>query len=383
MALAQVNPGIIMSGQPFAPVTSYLQGLEFRQKADEAKQMQGLRALQIENEKAQMQENQLMQPYRLQQAQQNLDIGKQGLVVGQYQFGKEKEQDLRAKRVEGVVGKFVGQTGTLPYNNPELQGQFISELSKEDPNKAIEYRKHFDDMASAKSKAIADAKQREFENYISMQKLKNEKERFAFDKLKQKLELEKPFRDLEFNQNVLNNTLATELATKRNPGKLLSDDGIKRITDVSVKSPELMRLIRDLKYDANKYGKQALPTEVKKRVESNLNNLQGILKSVEYVNLGVLTGDDKKFLDAITGTPDKFVGFSDNDIVKLNSTETNVLNGFNTIANISGFKPFSVDEIIGLNPGMKYSTGNENTQEFKTGIGSVYIDPKTGEAMVR
>jgi hypothetical protein len=175
--------------------------------------------------------------------------------------------------------------------------------------------------------------------------------------------MEAPFRNEAINQQFLNQELSGNLASKRNPDIRLTENKLKDVTERSVKTPQVIRIITDLNTDIAKYGTEQAPTEIKARMESNLKTLQGILKSEKFINLGVLTGPDLEFLNSITGDPTGWSNWNaDRVSTRLNTVKNNTLQEFNTAMQNNGFKPFSEQEVINLIPGAKSSVGSNQGQ---------------------
>lgn len=210
--------------------------------------------------------------------------------------------------------------------------------------------------------------QNEFNNRFKLNQFNWNKDarakELAFKYWSTKFNDEKRQRDYNFDQNVLNQRLGEALKQKK--GVPIDAKALDEAHDIVSIGAPLVKGMTELQSLIDKYGYEKAPTLIKAKMGALLHNIQGDLKSENFVNLGVLTGNDYEFLLEMTGDPTKLdlLYGGKKASTKLKETLNYSLGKVNTKLSQKGFEPLSVDEWKNLVPNVDMTPENDVTKEI-------------------
>lgn len=298
---------------------------------------------QMELEKERLAREKELDPFKKQLAETQLETAQFGLE-------QKKEQAQRINETKDKLeslDKFYSE-GAMPDDQYlKLQAQITGDLAG--------YLKQKQAQEANQEILKAQAEKEAFDRNLKLMEFQRKSQKDKNDliqkQIDRELEINKPIREYQFNQQVFAQELSPQLNEKKKPNVGLNAKRVEEVTKVTSLTAPLLNQLRTLQGLIDQYGVEKAPTEAKRRMEGMLTQIQLDLKSEPFANLGVLTGPDLDILTNLTGDPTAFTNFSSkNAKTKLKEVEKYLMNKTNTKLGQTGFKPFTVQEMLKLVP---------------------------------
>lgn len=175
-----------------------------------------------------------------------------------------------------------------------------------------------------------------------------------------------------FAQEKLINQLPEFVQGKLIDGRVLTQKKVDYITELNSNAPAVFNISNSIIDELDKGGIASLPDVRKAALQTELRQLQAILKSEKFINLGVLTGPDLDFLDDITGDPTRFTekinlfGGENRVKTRLQSLLKNTRRQTNDKLNARGIKSFNEDDFSKLQLEVDFGSEKEARRAGKT-----------------
>jgi hypothetical protein len=344
------DPNIYFQQQPLDIFGSIAKGLAFAQQMKEQKQRMGLAALESEMSKQRLalgnreadlraQEfglKQTMLPLEMQARQQELESAGLGFESNRLKLGQAQREIEKQKKFEEIGAQFAkGDIGRNEFNAKYFElypEQIQPTLEKQDKLK-IEQEKM--------------ENERKQWNLEYQRKLNADMTDKSWKDFQKEYQLQKPFLENQIEQEKLESSLWSKLKEKRVAGQTLTPKMVDDVSRKTASTSTLFSYLDNIQGLIKKHGTEQMPTEAKAQLQSSMRQLQGLLKSEDFINLGVLTGPDLGFLEDITGDPTSIYNVrADRILSRLNELDKGTLTKFNNDLVVNGFKPFKRDEFI-------------------------------------
>jgi hypothetical protein len=346
----QFDPSIYFQKKPFDPFQSIMSGLAMGQQLKQRQLEMGLaklasaqaeRRLALDEKELGLSEQKFglekeLMPMRLKKEDLELQSAGLSLDTNRLKLGEAQKAIEKQKKLEDVGERFAkGEIGQNEFNANYM------ELYPETIPVNLEKQ--------AKAKAEKDKLEMEQKqwNLEYQRKLNNDLSEKSWKEFQKEYQIKKPFIENQIEQDKLESSLWGTLKAKRVEGQTLTPKTVENVTRKTANTSTLFSYIDSIKGLVKKHGTEQMPTEAKAQLQSSMRQLQGLLKSEDFINLGVLTGPDLGFLEDITGDPTGIYNMrSDRIISRLDELDKGTLTKFNNDLMVSGFKPFARNEFV-------------------------------------
>ena len=398
--MAEINPSIILAG-----LSSQQQQPSFAQNASQGLALAGqIQQNRLAPQKLALQEQQ--QAFKGDQLAFNKDklAQEQTLKTNQLAFDRKKQSDEKLKQDAEIKKILAEATGEQLENTSaklqimgSLAGSVVDQPTLELARARAEQEgldiSQIPKVFNPESQGILQAFQRSalseqdvIENEISKRGedtksrlAKHKEDELGFKREELAFKKGRTKEDFNFAQEKLTNQLPEFVQGKQIKGRVLTQKKVDYITDLNSHAPAVFNIANTIIDELGKGGIASLPDSRKAALQTELRQLQAILKSEKFINLGVLTGPDLDFLDDITGDPTRFTelinifGGEERVKTRLESLIKNTRRQTNDKLNARGFESFNEKDFSKLQLEVNFGSEEEARRAGKINGNSVII----------